>query len=298
MCSEASSTPATRTGWRRCSPTTRCRQSILHLITGSLGGALAVGQQIGGVLGTELTNFARQSFVSGLDLAVTVGAVVVGTAGLVVLIVLPNRSCPTRAGPSQESTPETPAPTGGELAGRHAALRQDSRPNAQSTRSGAVTIACMPADLPTILATSGGLKRGSRTDFEFAPLVIHAIELSGVNARRPRLCHIGTAGGDQLWWNGLWDEAGHAAGIDVVNLNLFPMPDVEDVAGFLLDQDVIWVGGGSVANLLAIWRLHGLDRILAKVWQAGVVLAGSVRRLVVLARRRHDRLLRTRIACR
>jgi peptidase E len=132
----------------------------------------------------------------------------------------------------------------------------------------------MPADLPTILATSGGIKRGSRTNFEFAPLVFHAIELSGVNARRPRLCHVGTAGGDQRWWNGLWDEAGHAAGVDVVSLNLFPMPNVEDLAGLLLDQDVIWVGGGSVANLLAIWRLHGLDRTFTEVWQAGVVLAG------------------------
>jgi len=53
------------------------------------------------------------------------------------------------------------------------------------------------------------------------------------------------------------------------------MPSVEDMAGFLLDQDAIWVGGGSVANLLAIWRLHGLDRILAEVWQAGVVLGGE-----------------------
>jgi peptidase E len=106
-------------------------------------------------------------------------------------------------------------------------------------------------------------------------LVLCAIELAGVDARRPRLCHVGTAGGDQRWWNALWDEAGHAAGIDVVHLNLFPMPSVEDMAGFLLDQDAIWVGGGSVANLLAIWRLHGLDRILAEVWQAGVVLGGE-----------------------
>ncbi len=132
----------------------------------------------------------------------------------------------------------------------------------------------MPADQPTILATSGGLTRGSRTDIAFAPLIFHAIELAGVNGRRPRLCHLGTAGGDQRWWNGLWDEAGLSAGIDVANLNLFPMPSVEDMAEFLLDQDVIWVGGGSVANLLAIWRLHGLDRILAEVWRAGVVLAG------------------------
>ncbi|MGO9961982.1 MAG: Type 1 glutamine amidotransferase-like domain-containing protein [Acidimicrobiales bacterium] len=132
----------------------------------------------------------------------------------------------------------------------------------------------MPADLPTILATSGGLTRGSRTDVAFAPLLICAIDLAGVDARRPRLCHIGTAGGDQRWWNALLNEAGHAAGIDVAHLNLFPMPTVEDMAGFLLEQDVIWVSGGSVANLLALWRLHGLDSILAEVWRAGVVLGG------------------------
>jgi hypothetical protein len=78
--------------------------SILHTITGSLGGALAVSQHVGGVLGAELANFARQSFVSGFDLAVTVGAVVVGAAGLAVLVVLPNRSAQPR-----QAARETPA---------------------------------------------------------------------------------------------------------------------------------------------------------------------------------------------
>ena len=41
-----------------------------------------------------------------------------------------------------------------------------------------------------------------------------------------------------------------------------------------MEQDVVWVNGGSVANLLAVWRVHGLDQILRRVWQAGVVLAG------------------------
>jgi peptidase E len=70
------------------------------------------------------------------------------------------------------------------------------------------------------------------------------------------------------------DDAGRAAGVDVVHLNLFPMPSVGDMAGLLLEQDVVWVGGGSVANLLALWRLHGLDAIFHEVWRAGVVLAG------------------------
>jgi hypothetical protein len=77
--------------------------SVLHLITGSLGGALAVSPKIGGSLGTELAAFARQSFVSGLDLAVTVAAIVVGGAGLVVLIVLPNRAAPKSEGLTQGS---------------------------------------------------------------------------------------------------------------------------------------------------------------------------------------------------
>ena len=58
------------------------------------------------------------------------------------------------------------------------------------------------------------------------------------------------------------------------HLSLFPMPNVEDVRAHLLAQDVVWVGGGSVANLLALWRLHGLDGVFREAWEAGVVLGG------------------------
>ncbi len=110
--------------------------------------------------------------------------------------------------------------------------------------------------------------------FEFAPLIRHAIELSGVEGRAPRICHIGTAGGDQQWFNALFTEAGEAAGTTVSHLNLFPMPSTADPAALLLAQDVVWVGGGSVANLLAVWRLHGVDQVLREAWLAGVVMAG------------------------
>jgi peptidase E len=132
----------------------------------------------------------------------------------------------------------------------------------------------MPAGSPTILATSGGLRRGIRTEIAFAPLIFHAIELSGVTGRAPRLCHVGTAGGDQRWFQAWFGDAGRAAGVDTVHLNLFSMPSTDDMTGLLLEQDVVWVGGGSVANLLALWRLHGLDESFRQAWQAGVVLGG------------------------
>lgn len=132
----------------------------------------------------------------------------------------------------------------------------------------------MPADQPTILATSGGYRSGTRSRLEFAALVYHAVELSGVHGRRPRLVHLGTAMGDQRHVNAELDEAARVAGFDLAQLNLFPMPSVADPEALLLGADVVWVNGGSVVNLLAVWRAHGLDTILPRVWAAGVVLAG------------------------
>ena len=134
----------------------------------------------------------------------------------------------------------------------------------------------MPADAPTILATSGGyaLNPEGRRRLDLAPLVHHAVELSGATGRRPRICHLGTAGGDQRSFAAELDEAARAVGFELSHLHLFPMPNVADVEGHLLDQDVVWVGGGSVANLLAVWRGHRLDALLGRAWEAGVVLGG------------------------
>jgi len=131
------------------------------------------------------------------------------------------------------------------------------------------------ADAPTILAASGWLVPGERTQFRLGPLVHHAFELAGVSERRPRLCHVGTAWGDARSHNAMLDEAARVTGIDLVHLNLFPMPSVEDPGALLLEQDVVWVGGGSVANLLAVWAVHGLGPIFEAAWLAGVVLGGS-----------------------
>ena len=132
----------------------------------------------------------------------------------------------------------------------------------------------MSADDPTILATSGGIGPGTRTRFVFTPLTQYAVELAGVVGRPARVCFLATASGDNpavITW--LY-EAAMLAGYHASHLTSFGMPNVPDPAAHLLEQDVVWVMGGSVAGLLAMWRLHGYDSALRSAWEAGVVLTG------------------------
>jgi peptidase E len=132
----------------------------------------------------------------------------------------------------------------------------------------------MPADVPTIIATSIGFDpRGfDRFDLSAGPVFDLAADLSGA-VGTPKVCFIGTATGDNpavvaSVYSALSERFRPS------HLELFSMPNLADVRGHLLDQDVIWVGGGSVANLLALWRLHGWDELLREAWEAGVVLGG------------------------
>ncbi len=131
----------------------------------------------------------------------------------------------------------------------------------------------MPS-VPTILATSGGFRTGDDGALEFHRLVHHGLDLSGAHGHKPKLATLGTASGDQRPFTALLDEAAARAGFEHTAVDLFPMPSVPDLEASLLDQDLVWVGGGSVANLLAVWRVHGLDAIFRRVWEAGVVLGG------------------------
>ena len=132
----------------------------------------------------------------------------------------------------------------------------------------------MTADAPTILATSGGAITGRRTRFELGPLTDYAIDLAGVSGRAPKVCFLATALGDNPFIISAFYEAAMLRGLAPSHLVTFPMPNVEDPTAHLLEQDVVWVWGGSVAGLLAMWRLHGYDDALRTAWQAGVVLTG------------------------
>lgn len=126
---------------------------------------------------------------------------------------------------------------------------------------------------PTILATSGGYRADPQRHLAAAPLLWHAIELAEAPSR-PRLAFVGTASGDDRSFNAHLHEAFYDTTVDVTCVNLMPMPNFADLRSHLLSQDVIWVNGGSVAGLLALWRLHGVDEMMRECWEAGVVLSG------------------------
>lgn len=122
----------------------------------------------------------------------------------------------------------------------------------------------------TILAMGGG---GFTMDPGNTALDDYILSLAG--RREPRVCFLPTASGDTERHIGQFHAAFGGRAVDASHLSLFrlghhPVP----IRDTILSQDVVYVGGGSMHNMLAIWRVHGLDRILAEAWDRGVVLAG------------------------
>lgn len=91
--------------------------------------------------------------------------------------------------------------------------------------------------------------------------------------RRPRVCFVPTASGDSDGYVQRFLAAFPPSRAEASVLGLFKR-EVGDLRAFVLAQDVVYVGGGNTANLLAVWRAHGLDGVLAEAYGEGVVMAG------------------------
>ena len=123
-------------------------------------------------------------------------------------------------------------------------------------------------DGPTIVALGGG---GFSMEPDNPLLDRYILGLTGKT--RPRICFLPTASGDADGLIVKFYTAFGAERCQPVHLALFRRT-VSDIRSLLLSQDVIYVGGGNTINMLAIWRAHGVDEILAEAWREGVVLAG------------------------
>lgn len=91
---------------------------------------------------------------------------------------------------------------------------------------------------------------------------------------RPKVCGIFTASGDSERFSVRFYDA-LSGGRAVATRLTLNNRRVTDLRTFLLEQDLIYVGGGNTLNLLAIWRIHGVDKALREAWESGVVLAGA-----------------------
>ena len=104
-------------------------------------------------------------------------------------------------------------------------------------------------------------------------LALDEFALSATKKARPKVCYIATAAGDsEEFIQGFYDSIGPLC--EPTHLPLF-LPPLHDPAQLFAEQDLIYVSGGSTANLLAVWRLHGIDRLLADAVRHGVILYGS-----------------------
>lgn len=97
--------------------------------------------------------------------------------------------------------------------------------------------------------------------------------LSLAHVSSPRVCFLPTASGDAEGYVARFYRAFSALDCRPTDLQLFSRT-VEDLEAFVLAQDIVYVGGGNTVNMLAVWRAHGLDAVLARAWEEGVVLCG------------------------
>jgi peptidase E len=93
---------------------------------------------------------------------------------------------------------------------------------------------------------------------------------------RPKLCILPTASGDTSeqigrFYSAFGERPCEPSDVSLFRLGRRPMA----LRDHLLSQDLIYVGGGSMVNLLAVWEAHDIAAILSLAWRQGIVLAGQ-----------------------
>lgn len=119
-----------------------------------------------------------------------------------------------------------------------------------------------------IIAMGGG-------GFSMEPknLLLDQYILGLVNKEKPKACFVPTASGDAEDYIERFYTSYSRLPSTPSHLSLFKPPNA-DLKTLVLEQDIIYVGGGSTKNLLALWKEWKLDKILKEAWESGIILAG------------------------
>jgi peptidase E len=104
--------------------------------------------------------------------------------------------------------------------------------------------------------------------FPVLPLLEHALQRAG-----RRLLYVGTAGMESAAVALDFHQALRRSVETFTVVRFHPWPP-DGLRELVLGHDVVFVPGGSTANMLAIWRVHGFDRLLRDAWEQGALLCG------------------------
>jgi peptidase E len=128
----------------------------------------------------------------------------------------------------------------------------------------------LDSDPRRVLAMGGG---GFTMNERTPALDRFVLELTGKPV--PKVCFVPTASGDPREQVTRFYERFGTWPCEPTTISLFHLGrDRIDPIETLLDQDAIYVGGGSMRNMLAIWREHSIDAAMWMAWERGIVLAG------------------------
>ena len=97
--------------------------------------------------------------------------------------------------------------------------------------------------------------------------------LSQASKKKPRICFLPTASGDYSDY--IRDFYDYFSNQSCLPSHLaLSAPHTNDFESYILEQDIIYVSGGHTTRMLTLWKNCGLDIILKKAWEQGILLAG------------------------
>ena len=93
-----------------------------------------------------------------------------------------------------------------------------------------------------------------------------------VPKERPKICFMGTASHDGKEYLDMFYNFFKNQQCEPSHLSLTDPPG--DIEAFIMDKDIIHVGGGNTTLIIDTWKKFGVDKIMKKAWESGIILTG------------------------
>lgn len=126
----------------------------------------------------------------------------------------------------------------------------------------------------TIVAIGGGEIGRPGYPAETTAIDKDIIRLTG--KKSPKVLFVGTASSDsEGYYETVQKHFGKRLGCKTDVLWLIKeKPSHKEIEEKVMSSDIVYVGGGNTQKMLRIWKTYGLNKILKKAWDKGVVLSG------------------------